>query len=435
MRQKDLPAWSVDNPEWTMTQCITAWVVTLTGALFFFYEFIQMNMFNSLSRPLEQTFHLGALELGIVAAFYFISDTLLVYPAGVLCDWFSSKKLLITGMVMCIVGTWLITLADDAWFLIVARFLAGTASAFCLLSVLRLAAQWFPPSKMGQITGVVIAFGMLGGAVSQPPLVWLIGHYGWREALHITALLGVVILIAIVFVVRDAPKQKCFAALQTDQDQQRLSWWQGFVGMVSRKNNWLSALYISTMNLPIMLLAGLFGTQVLHQAEGVSVLQGSTASMMIFIGTIAGSPFFGYLSDRVGSRRWPMLIAAILALLLFMFFVYVPHLSALTYNVLFFVLGFITAAQIIGYPVARESNPANVIGTALGFLSVFIFLMPALLQPLIGWILSASQGVKMIAGVHWYAYVAYQHAMWVLVVGFVVSIVSAWALSETFGQG
>ena len=72
MRQKNLPTWSVDLPEWTTTQCIKAWMVTLTGALFFFYEFIQMNMFNSLSEPLEQTFHLGALQLGIVAAFYFI---------------------------------------------------------------------------------------------------------------------------------------------------------------------------------------------------------------------------------------------------------------------------------------------------------------------------------------------------------------------------
>ena len=435
MRQKDLPEWSVDVPEWTATQCITAWVVTLTGALFFLYEFIQMNMFNSLSQPLERTFHLGALQLGIVAAFYFISDALLVYPAGVFCDWFSSKKLLIVGMVMCIVGTWLLTLADNAWFLIVARFLAGTASAFCLLSVLRLAAQWFPPSKMGQITGVVIAFGMLGGAVSQTPLTWLIGQYGWREALRITALVGVVILAAIVLIVRDAPRHKCFAALQTASHQEKLTWRQGFLCIISHQNNWLAALYIATMNLPIMLLAGLFGTQVLMQDKGVTMLQGSTASMMVFIGTIIGSPFFGYLSDRVGSRRWPMLIAAVLALLLFVLFVYMPDLSSLTCSVLFFVLGFITAAQIIGYPVVRESNPANVIGTALGFLSVFIFLLPALLQPLIGWILMTSAGGQIIAGVHWYTHLAYQHAMWVLIIGFVVSIVSAWALSETFGQG
>src|SRR3990167_902851 len=102
---------------WPRNERRIAWLIVVVAALFFFYEFIQMNMFNSLADSFELTFHLTPLQLGLVACFYFLSDSILLYPAGSLLDYFSSKKLMLLGMVMCIVGTVLITLATNAWFL------------------------------------------------------------------------------------------------------------------------------------------------------------------------------------------------------------------------------------------------------------------------------------------------------------------------------
>ena len=427
-----------ESPEvlfWPKRDQAVAWGVTLVAALFFFYEFIQMNMFNSLANSFEQTFHLSAFQLALVACFYFLSDTILLYPAGALSDYFSSKKLLILGMVMCILGTFLITLATNAWFLVVARFLAGTASAFCLLSILRLAAQWFPAVKMGQVTGVVVTLGMLGGAVSQTPLVYLIDAFGWRNALHIVAGIGLLILVVIVFVVRDAPIQKCFALLQPAQiNTVPMGFWPGLKRILGNVYNWLAGLYIATMNLPIMLLAGLFGTQTMQQTAGLTQSQGATVSMMIFVGTIVGSTLFGFMTDMMKSRRAPMLIAAWLSLITFVVIMYVPHLSYLEELVLFFVLGLLTAAQIIGYAVARECNPESLVGSALGFVSVLIMALPTVLQPLMGWLLNVEWAGKMVQGIKWYPLIAYHHALMIILIGFVVSIACVWWLPETYGR-
>ena len=421
--------------ERSKSESIWAWVITLVGSLFFFYEFIQMNMFDSLNQSFQQTFSLSALQIALVACFYFISDTLLLYPAGTLLDYFSSKKLLVMGMVMCIVGTVLITVATSPWFLVVARFLAGTASAFCLLSILRLAAQWFPSTKMGQITGVVVTLGMLGGAVSQTPLVWLIDEFGWRSALRIVAGLGVLILILILAVVRDAPADKCYATLQSMKaNEPTLPFWKVFFQIVNNPYNWVAGLYVATMNLPIMLLAGLFGTQVMQQTAGLTQLQGSAVSMMIFIGTIVGSTVFGFVTDWCHSRRVPMIITAIIALLLFAVIMYLPHLSYGMEIGLFFLLGFCTAAQIIGYAVTRECNSDSMVGSALGFVSVLIMGAPVILQPLMGWLLNHGWQGKIVDGVYWYPLSAYHHALMILLVGFVVSIVCAWVLPETYGK-
>lgn len=404
-----------------------AWFVVLLAAFFFFYEFIQMNMFNSLSQSFEQTFALNALQIGLVSAFYFLSDSILLYPVGIILDRFSSRKMILLGMVLCIAGTILISVAQNPWFLVLARFLAGSAAAFCLLSILRLAIQWFPAEKMGQITGIVVTVGMLGGAVSQAPLTWLIGVVGWRDALREVAVLGVVFLVLIFIFVKDAPPSQAFSIFQTKQSH--LSLWENFKKITRNKANWLAAFYIATMNLPIMLLAGLFGTQFMKQSYGFTDLQGSTISMMIFIGTIVGSTAVGWWSDSISKRRLPMLIFAWLSLFLFLFILYGFKCSYLEYIVLFFLLGFTTAAQIIGYPVTRELNPSRLSGSALGFISVIIMGLPVLLQPLTGYLMGLGQA----SGVINYTLADYRRGLSILVIGFVISIFSAWRIRESYG--
>jgi MFS family permease len=422
------------TPEFHCKDKVIAWFVTLSGATFFFYEFIQMNMFNSLSLSFEKSFTLTALQLGVVSAFYFIADSILLYPAGVLVDRFSSRRVLIIGMLMCIGASFSISCATNAWFLVLGRMLAGTASAFCLVTILRLASQWFPMSKMAEVTGVVITFGMIGGAVSQTPLVWLIHWVGWRHALQYIALMGVVFLVLIVCVVKDAPKHKRFAPLQSDDPSLYVPFWAGLWFMMKNKYNWLSGMYIASMNLPIMILAGLFGTQYLVQADGFTVEHASSASMMIFIGTIVGSSVFGFLTDRLKQHRMPMLVSAVLAFILFVVIIYLPHLTYETAVILFFLLGLITAAQIIGYPVARETNPQHRVGSAMGFISVMIMGAAGLLQPVVGWALKIGWDGKVLDGVHQYTVSDYRHALWVLVLGFVVSIYCAWRLPETYAK-
>jgi len=413
-----------------------AWIIVLTAALFFLYEFIQMNMFNSLALSFESTFALSAFQVALVSAFYFLSDSLLLYPAGVMLDRYSSKKLILLGMVLCILGTGLIAGSSNAWFLVISRFLSGTASAFCLLSILRLAASWFPPRKMGQVTGIVVTLGMLGGAISQTPLTLLIDKTGWREALLITAGLGIFILFLMFFLIKDAPEDQSHAALQHSP----LKWFDGFYAMLINKYNWLTGLYICTMNLPIMLLAGLFGTQWMMQAHGFTDIQGSNISMMIFIGTILGSTVFGLWSDILRSRKTPMLVTALISLINFLIILYLPiTLLAISheyylYLFLFLSLGFFTGAQIIGYPVIRETNQSHNIGTALGFTSVIIMGMPALLQPLVGLLMNWHWSGLEIKGARLYSIQDYQVGLSILTLGFLISIYCAWKLPETYGK-
>ena len=58
------------------TNIARAWFVVIIAATFFFYEFIQLNMFNSISTSLMQSFNINAAMLGKLSSFYFIANVI-----------------------------------------------------------------------------------------------------------------------------------------------------------------------------------------------------------------------------------------------------------------------------------------------------------------------------------------------------------------------
>src|SRR5689334_404568 len=82
---------SVRNLDNTDTSKL-AWLVCFVGSLFFFYEFIQMNMFNAINTHLMHDFNLDAAELGSLSATYFLANVAFLLPAGIILDRFSTRK-------------------------------------------------------------------------------------------------------------------------------------------------------------------------------------------------------------------------------------------------------------------------------------------------------------------------------------------------------
>src|SRR3990167_1401454 len=88
-----------------------AWAVVLTASLFFFYEFIQMNIFNSINTQLREAFNLDAVHIGQLFSMYFYANFLCIFAAGNLLDRFSTKKLLLGAITVCTIGTFLFSIA------------------------------------------------------------------------------------------------------------------------------------------------------------------------------------------------------------------------------------------------------------------------------------------------------------------------------------
>lgn len=409
------------------------WLVCITGGLLFFYEFIQLNIMNSLNTILASEFHLNAEQLGHISSMYFYANASLVWVAGLLLDRVSTKKLILFSMLCCTLGTFSFGIANHAWELGASRFIIGVGGAFCFLSAMRLASRWLPPSQLALATGLIVTMAMLGGMVAQTPVTLLLKHFGWREMMMMNASLGVVITAAVFFIVRDYPASYHEVVEQQKSDLSELGLLQGLKAVVGRPQNWFAAIYNSFLNLPIFLLGALWGSPYLQQVVGLSPAAAASICGMIFLGTTVGSPLCGLLSDRIQRRKLPMMLGAFASLATVLAILYVPHLNVWSLSALFFLLGFFTSTQIIAYPLVSESNPRMVTASAVSIVSMLNLFGGALFQPIFGWVMDRYWVAGHVAadGARVYTSTAYHHALLILPIVFGVSIVCGFLLKET----
>ena len=185
---------------------VQSWVVCFSAALFFFFIFIQINMFNAIHPYLIRAFSVNAEQLGQISASYFYGNVLFLFPAGLALDRYSTRKIILLTMLLCIIGTTGFAFATTFWQAFLSRLLVGFAGAFCFISCVRLVSRWFSPRKMATVIGLIVTVAMCGGMVAQTPFALLNHILGWRHALLVDAGVGLVMLCAIFLWVQDIPK-------------------------------------------------------------------------------------------------------------------------------------------------------------------------------------------------------------------------------------
>lgn len=407
------------------------WVVCLSGGLLFFYEFIQLNIFGSLNTHIMQAFGLNAHQLGNLSSTYFYANAGFLFVAGNMLDRFSTRKLILIAMVFCTVGTIGFAVSMNFAEAGISRFLVGLGGAFCFLSGVRLASRWFPPSRMALLTGILVTMAMVGGWLAQAPMAILLEHMHWRNAMLLNGFVGIVITVWIWLVVKDRPDGHDHIAMSERQQIKEMGLLQCIGGVLKNPQNWKAAFYTCLMNLPIYIMGALWGSMFLVQVHHFTAVQATTVTGMLYFGTIFGSPLVGMFSDRLKSRKKPMIYGAIISFFIMMAIIYIPTMSYEMLILAFFLLGFITSSQVIGYPVAAESNPTVITATSVSIVSMVTVLSGAVMQPISGWLLDHYWTGQFCGGVHCYDLNAYQHAMLMMLGSFVISLLLALSIRET----
>jgi MFS family permease len=410
------------------------WLVVLSAAMFFFYEFIQMQMFNAISHSLLNDFHVGATTLGYISSCFFLGNVILLIPAGMLLDRFSTRKIILSAMWVTVISTILFSQSHSIMAIGFYHCAAGMGNAFCFLSSIRIASRWFPAQRLALVLGVVIALAMFGGMVAQTPLTWLIAKIDWRNALLVVAGLGLLVIILIWSVVSDYPADKAEFYKNQRQELRELGVMKSVYLALSNMQNWFSGFFISFLNVPLMLLGGLWGSLYLTTVDQVTSLQASYVISALFLGAMAGFPAIGWFSDKIKRRKSPMIIFSILSLPIMLAIMYIQGLTVWSLVALFFALGFMSGAQTVGYPAISESNDKSIIGTAMGLSAVLIMGAPMIFEPIYGKLMDKNWDGTILNGVHVYNAQAYHSSMMMLVIVLVAGLVASLCVRETFAR-
>lgn len=401
------------------------WLVCLSAALFFAYELMQMHMMNAISAMLMRDLGLNATEFGLVSATYLLADVIFLLPAGIILDRYSTRKVILSALFFCILGTTGFGFSHSLWFACVCHFLSGIGNAFCFLSCMMLVARWFPRDRQAFVVGLMITIGMLGAVMAQSPFSSLAKIFDWRGALFIDAIIGLGIFALIYTFVKDAPGQI------VREETTTAPFWSLIRRSVFNLQNLSCGLYTGLMNLPLMVISAVWGSLFLIQVHYVPSERAAFIVSMICMGTIVGSPLVGWFSDRVGRRVPLMIVGAITSTMVMLSIMWITHPSEALLTILFFLLGLTTSTQVLGYPMITENNPKELTGTSMGVAAVIIMGLAAIIQPLSGKLIDWNWDGAMAGGIPSYSHQDFLTSFTIFPIAFILSLLISFLIRET----
>ena len=258
----------------------------ISAGLFFFYTIFQKVTFNAISGDLISKFHLSVTGLGGISSAYLYANALWLIPGGLLLEKFSSRIVTLVFIFACAVSSFVFAISSSVLLDIIMRFIGGLGSAMSLLISLRLAVRWFPDHS-ARVIGLLVSLGMSAGIVANAPFLILMQHVGYQNSLMFTGYFGLAIGIFMLLFLHDR------AGIDSKPEINFSNVCRDIKNVACNIQNWKSGICIGLMNLPIFILASLWGNLYLMHTAGYTSDKASFVISMIFVGEITGAPIVG----------------------------------------------------------------------------------------------------------------------------------------------
>lgn len=402
-----------------------AWLIWSVGVLFYVYDFLIRVSPSLMVGELMRDFDATAASLGGLSAWYLYAYGVLQVPVGLVLDRFGARRLLIGAAVLTALGCLIFALAPGIELARLGRLLNGVGGSASFLGSLMLAVLWLPPERYAVLGGLTMGIGIFGAMLLQFPLALAVQHGGWRAAMLALAALGAAIVALLWAVVREAPSPPRHARAGTAAVLRRA---------LANRQVWMLAVVDSAFAGPMLAWGGLWGVPYLMQAHGLGRAAAVDLNAVLLVGWGLGGPVAGWISQRCGRRKPPLVAALGAATGGWLVLALAPPLPLAGLAALYAGLGLASGAMLLGFALARELAPPETIGTAGGIMNTLMTTAGALLQPLFGWLLDRQWAGETALGARLYPAQAYAHAALVFVALQAVAFVIALRLEESYGR-
>ena len=382
-------------------------------------------MFASIADNIMRDFQIKADKMTYLSSIYYLSNVVFLFFAGIALDRFSAKKTVILAMFFCVISTFILAHTHSFAVALGCRFVTGIGSAFCFLGPIRITSRWFAPKKMAMVTGVIVTIAMTGGMLAQYPLTKLVLLIGWRNSLIYIGWIGLFILFIMATVLQDAPYKN------SQSTKTKIKIFETLKSTYFNPQTIRAAAYGSLMNMSIAVFGAVMGSLYLVQRLGIDKEAASMINSMLFLGTILGGPFMGWISDRIGLRIAPMKAGVIASMLCILGILY-GDLSFSGMAILFFMLGFFTSSQVISYALVAESSSSAITATAVSIVSILTQSGYIIYQNIFSILLIKHGGMQIFNNTPTYSLADFQFATNLLPIGLILAAISLIGLKETF---
>ncbi|MED4070031.1 MFS transporter [Priestia endophytica] len=324
------------------------------------FMYADRNILSPVMGDIGEEWNLSQTELGLMSTVFFASYAFMQIPTGFLADKFGRVRVLVTGYLLFGVATYLSGAVTTFALFLLMRALTGLGEGTYYGSQYGISSNITPKKYRGLVSALInsgMALGISLGLIAGSYFTYTLDK-GWQFSFYLFAIPTVIVAILIGVFVRDGNKEKKVSiAVPTEN----LSLKQLFT-----KN------HICVYIIIFCSLYGFFGMLTwlpyyLQTARGVDGSQTGIIASLVPWASIPGAIFFGYISDRVKSKKPLIISLAVAGAFLQIVIPYTESYSLLlTGLVLYGLLGKLALDPVLISYIA-DITPASMYSKVYGF--------------------------------------------------------------------
>ncbi|MDH6703618.1 MFS family permease [Kitasatospora sp. MAA19] len=349
-----------------------AWLAWSIGVSVYILAVIHRTSLGVAGLDAADRFGIGASALSTFSILQVLVYAAMQIPVGLLVDRFGPRRVLLFGIVLLSAGQLAFAFSSSFAPALASRAVLGCGDAMTFISVLRIAARWFPAARnpfVAQLTGLA---GMGGNLVTTVVLAQALHHEGWTPTFTAIALLGVAVFALVALFLKEAPAapaarppEQPSAARPKVGRQVRACWREPG----TRLGLWVHF----TTQFPGNAFGLLWGLPYLVEAQGMSRAEAGGLLTLLVLSNMAFGFLFGRVLSVSARARMPIVLTVITATGLGWALVLAwpgGHPPSWLLAGIIVVMGSNGPASLVGLDYARARNPVERLGTASGIVNM-----------------------------------------------------------------
>ena len=402
-----------------------AWWVWILAVTFVVYLFSFQTGYSVVNPSVQEDVGLTIAQVSTIAAIYTWAFAIAQFFGGALLDRLGSRKVLPISIALVTLGIFVFANAESYEMLLLSQVIVAIGSCTGFVGAGYIGGQWFGMAKFSFMFGLVQVGAALTSAFSVNLISAGLEALTWREMFNWVAVFGVgLFVLGLIFIRNPVPVPShatdgiggFFASVL-----------KGMAEVAKIGHVWIASLY-GALLFGALLALGVVWMPKLLMVHGMNPPAAGLGSSMLWLGLAAGSAVIPAWSDKIRSRKRPIIIGAIIQLAALLGLVYIAGIGQWLAISLCFILGFANAAHMLAFSTAADVVEPRQIGTSAAIVNGIMFIL--------GGILISRPGMRIGVGIEQGLEPASleiaQYAAVPLLIACVAAVVLAFVMRETY---
>lgn len=355
----------------------TLWLVSIGHGFSHFYMIALPPLFPLL----HDEFGVSWTALGLIFALYSLTSGAIQIPLGFWVDRVGARATLLAGFGLQALAIAACGMAPSYWPLLILMIVAGIGNAVFHPADYAILSARIPDKRVGRAFGTHLFASYVGWMIGPPVMLALATSVGWRAALVIVGLAGIVYLAVLLW------HRECLTNARAAPSKPATDGMPPLSGLALLSSTPVVLFFMFFLLLSI----GGIGIQTLAvpsliQLHGATLAEANLALTMFFVASGIGILAGGYLADWTDRHDLITAIAFIIGAVI-VAAIGLPMVGVVGSIVLMFLGGLFNA--IVGPSrdvMVRNISPPGSVGAVFGFVSTGFSVGGAIGPVLFGWV-------------------------------------------------